>query len=207
MQNSPVFKFLILTTIISLLFTGGCSTSTPSNFFILTPLSSYGIKPVQRGHDQKFTLGIGPVTIPRHLDRPQIVVRISPNEIKLADFHRWAGSLAHEIPSVLSENLSILLATDRITLYPWQSSMHVNFQIFVDIIQLDGKLGDSITLIARWRILNQDENKMLVIKKTKVTKTLKADNYQAFVAAESSALADLCREIAQAVKTIMNYEL
>ena len=55
-------------------------------------------------------LGLGPVTIPDYLDRPQIVLRTSRNELVLSENSRWAGSLANDSVRVLEENLNSMLA-------------------------------------------------------------------------------------------------
>lgn len=89
---------------------------------------------------QNLTLGLGPVSIAKYLDRSQLVVRVSPHEIRLEDFHQWAGSPRDDIPAILQENLSIILGIDTIYEYPWKSYADIDYQIVVDILQLDGRL-------------------------------------------------------------------
>ncbi|HEX5606452.1 MAG TPA: PqiC family protein, partial [Candidatus Binatia bacterium] len=65
------------------------------------------------------SLGIGPIKIPRYLDREQLVTRISQNRFAIAENDRWAEPLEENFSRVLSENLSILLQIDRVAAFPW----------------------------------------------------------------------------------------
>jgi len=65
---------------------------------------------------------VGPVELPEYLDRPQIMTCESRNELQFAEFDRWAGSLEKAFSRVLAVNLSILLSTDRVAVYPWKTT-------------------------------------------------------------------------------------
>ncbi|MBF0234289.1 MAG: membrane integrity-associated transporter subunit PqiC [Desulfamplus sp.] len=117
--------YLIITTmIVPILFLSlGCLSSQPSRFYMLTPVGE-GEDVLTKTKiivDKNITLGIGPVNIPKYLDRSQLVVRLSPNEIRLEDFHQWAGHPAEEIPSLLVENFTRILGIKTIYKYPWKS--------------------------------------------------------------------------------------
>ncbi|UCC31474.1 MAG: membrane integrity-associated transporter subunit PqiC [Phycisphaerales bacterium] len=43
----------------------------------------------------------------------------SGHRLTLAEFDRWAEPLAFGFSRVLAENLSALLLTDRVLLFPW----------------------------------------------------------------------------------------
>jgi uncharacterized lipoprotein YmbA len=64
------------------------------------------------------SVSIAPVEVPDYLDRLQIVTRDGNNGLKLAEFDRWGGSLGENIATVLVENLSLLLGSDRVFTYP-----------------------------------------------------------------------------------------
>ena len=49
------------------------------------------------GEAKKVAINIAPVELPDYLNRLQIVTRDGRNELKLAEFDRWAGSLAENI--------------------------------------------------------------------------------------------------------------
>lgn len=106
----------------------GCASTEPSRFYILDTIDR-----VSDG-ESDLSIGVGPVGIPEHLDRPQIVIRVSPNKLELSDFDKWAGSLRDNISQVLSENLSRLLSTDRVSTYPWQTNQAIDYKVTVEIL-------------------------------------------------------------------------
>ena len=104
----------------------GCSILSPqperSEFFILTPVSgSTGMaaKPASTSPDSQLTIGVGPVDFPDYLRRLPVVTRVAPNRLDLSDERRWAEPLDKNFVRVFSENLVVLLDTQRIEKYPW----------------------------------------------------------------------------------------
>jgi uncharacterized lipoprotein YmbA len=147
-------------------------------------------------------IGVGPIKLPEHLDRPQIVTRSSSNQLRLAEFDRWAGPLQDDFSRILAENLSILLSTDRVSLYPWRRSVPIDFQVVVDVTRFDGELGGNALLIARWSVFRGRDKKVLFMERSRISETSRAQDYEAIVAAQSRALGQLSREIADAIKAI-----
>ena len=70
----------------------GACTSTQSRFYTLNSLSASGIVPAAAAA-QGPVIGVGAVTFPKDLDRPQIVTRASRNQLTLGEFDRWAEPL------------------------------------------------------------------------------------------------------------------
>ncbi|MBF0232204.1 MAG: membrane integrity-associated transporter subunit PqiC [Desulfamplus sp.] len=148
---------------------------------------------------ENIALGFGPVSIAKYLDRSQLVVRLSPNEIKLEDFHQWAGSPRDDIPAILLENMSTVLGIDTIYKYPWKSYADVDFQIIVDIQQLDGRPDESVRLAARWEILMDKGSKSVKSGKIDLTEPVLGTGFDYFTAAQSRALGRLSIIIARSV--------
>ena len=206
MHNTYLRLPLVILAVL-LVFQGGCvnlgkSTSQKTRFYLLNPMYSSGEENQIEESEHGLAIGVGPVRIPEYLNRPQIVTRTKENEYYLAEFHQWAESLKANFPRVLAENLSILLATDRVTLYPWRRSMPVDYQILVEVIQFDGRLGGSATLVARCSILSGNDKKVFVIKKSSFSESSAKQGYDALVAAKSRTVAYLSRDIAKAVKAV-----
>lgn len=82
----------ILCLAITLLLAGGCA-SKPARFYTLNPVvpaSSPGPTWDTALLGPPSNIGIISVELPDYLDRPQIVTRNPNNELKLAEFDRWA---------------------------------------------------------------------------------------------------------------------
>ena len=158
------FKFrsvLLVALLVCFIILGGCAKTTPSKFYVLSPLS----KAASEGRNG-FTIGLGPVELAEYFDRPQIITRVSPNQIELAEFDRWAEPLKRNFSRVLAENLSILLGTDRVISYPWPRSVPVKYQIKVEVLRFDGAPGKNVSLVALWTILRGSDKEMILTKKT-----------------------------------------
>lgn len=192
--------FLSLTT--SLLLAGGCGTSQYAKFYTLSPLEDKDAERNVKTAQYDIGIGIGPIKLPEQLDRPQIVTRTSRNELKLSEFNRWAGSLVDDFSNVFAENLSILLNTDRIFIFPWRGPVSVKYRVDVGVSRFDGALGEDAVLNARWMILGVNSHKMLVMKRSNIKEPTRANTYATMVAAQSRAIGRLSREIAKAIKAL-----
>ena len=187
---------------ILLILLAGCASTEPSRFYTLTPMPGSDAKILSQAESQDVSIGVGPVRMPDYLDRQQIVTTSNQNKIKMSEFDRWAGSLKDSFTRVLSENLSVLLSTDHVFLFPWRGAITVDYHIGVDVIQFDGELGGNASLIARWGIFSPKEKKVLLVKKSSFTEPVNEKGYEALVAAQSQALMNLSRDMAAAVKSL-----
>jgi uncharacterized protein len=112
----PVFWRLSVMALMSPLLGLGACASTPSRFYMLNTLApSEGISSASQA-EQGPVVGVGPITFPKYLERPQIVSRASRHQLALGEFDRWAEPLQDNFSRVLAENLSLLIPTDHILL-------------------------------------------------------------------------------------------
>ena len=118
----------------------GCSffeaRPDPTRYFALTSLPRTGQRAQDAADTNALGLGIGPIKFPGYLDRPQLVTRVSQNRFAVAENDRWAEPLEENFSRVLSQNLSILLQTDRIVAYPWVRSQQPTYQVQVEVLRL-----------------------------------------------------------------------
>jgi len=192
---------LIFTT---LLLTGCGGGSQRVEFYTLNPLSSSQAQANTPATDQKLSIGVGPVEIPEILDRPQIVTRTGPNKLSIDEFHRWAGRLDESFTQVLAENISLLLATDRVRVYPWPANFKPRYKVELKIRYFEGQWGNDVLLEAIWKVSGQQSQQKSSVRKSVIREPLAPEpDYEALVAAHSSALAQLSREI---VKEIQNLQ-
>ncbi|HEY1234686.1 MAG TPA: PqiC family protein [Candidatus Binatia bacterium] len=174
----------------------------PSRFFALTSLPRAGSSAKEDSSPSNTPfLGIGPIKIPGYLDREQVVTRVSQNRLAIAESDRWAEPLEENFSRVLSENLSILLQTDRIAIYPWERSQRPTYQVQLDVLRFEPKQEGAVELWARWAILD-DARKILISKESHLTQPAKNKSTEASVAAMSESVAELSREMAVALRNI-----
>jgi len=176
----------------------GCS-SAPTRFYVLTPVPVSSGQPVA-GAGQGPGIGVGPVELPDYTDRPQIVTRLDQNQFKLADFDNWSEPLKDNFTQVLAENLSILIPTERVFVFPWKRENRVSYQVMVKVMRFDRAVDGDSVLTVRWRILGADNRDELRVQTATYTAPAGGPDYPATVAAMNQTLTALSRDIAATLK-------
>jgi len=185
--------------IVCLLNLWGCANTQPTHFYLLRAMDSSTHSAMLDTKKSGVSLGLGPISFPKYLDRPHIVTRISSHEIDLAEFHKWAEPLKENVTNVLKENLSALLATDRIVQYPWNRSNLPDYQLSLDVIQLDGTKSQDAMLKVRWTLMKNDGKHVLQKKTSQFSEIVRGPQYEDLVEAMSRILATYSQEIADAI--------
>jgi uncharacterized lipoprotein YmbA len=186
---------LVLALVVCLCACAGKSAS--SKFYVLSPLPLSTLSGAEGA-----TIGVLPVELPDYLDRPQVVTRVSENEIKFDEFNRWAEPLKDNFYRVLVENLSTLLSTAKVVETAQRAKDPVTLYVGVDVAQFDGTLGGDVVLTVKWGLMTSEGVKLLVAKRSSFKEPTGAATYEALVAAHSRAMAALSREIAEAIRTV-----
>ena len=201
MHHWPVPGTLLV--LLALLTFGGCSfgQGQTTRYYILTSLTpaSTAAAPL-RGRD--LAVGVGPVQLPQYVNRPQIVTGRTSHELQQASFEQWAEPLRDNFVRVLAENLSVLLATDRVAVFPWKGPMPVAYQVIVEVTHFLGEVGGETSLVALWSIVGNNGRDVLVSQKSSFREPTGQDGYEAVAAALSRTVAALSREVATAITTL-----
>ncbi|MDH5588735.1 MAG: PqiC family protein [Gemmatimonadota bacterium] len=178
----------------------GCLGAKPdlSAFFLLS--SPPGL---EAGAPVPVVLGLGPVTLPGYLDRPQIVVRVSEHEVSLAESDRWAEPLRENVPRTLRENLARLLPSSSYVAYPWHRSEAPDYGITVEVGRFEADVAGAVVLDAAWWIVDAGDGGVVERRTTVVHESAAGPDRAAVVDAQSRALAALSREIAAAVRRVV----
>ncbi len=171
--------------------------SASSQFYVLSSLPQPGLSAAEGT-----VIGVFPVAMPDYLDRPQIVTRVSENEIKLDEFSRWAEPLKSSFTRALVQNLSSLLNTAKVINTTETTGSPQRLQVGVEVVQFDGSLGGEVVLIAKWGLFEREGKKLLLGKRSSLREPTGAPTYEALVAAQSRAVIALSREIAEAIRTL-----
>ena len=203
MRTSGYIRTIAWTFVISMVVFAGCRGKTPPvKFYTLSTINQTSEKTPQAEMSRSVAIGVGPMEIPKALDRPQIVLRVSPNRFEINEFNRWAGSLYDDFLAVLTENLSVLLKSNLIAAHPWEDFFNPDFRITLDVHRFDGSLGDHIVLNVTWTITDGEGRNPLAVHKTIIREPVMGTDFEALVAAKSRALADLSQEIAREIKKL-----
>ncbi|MDQ2993404.1 MAG: PqiC family protein [Pseudomonadota bacterium] len=178
----------------------GCS-STPSQFYVLTEIPPYQVRPL--AINESSTIGLGPIEFPKYLDQPQIVIRKTQNKLDMNEFHRWAEPLDENTRRVLRNNLSNLLKSSRVVMYPWRHSDKVDYQIRVDITRFDSDECGNVILMARWQILDSDDKEVLSTHTRTYRECIcQKYNYDDLARTMSNLLARFSRDLALGIQKV-----
>lgn len=194
LRISILISFIVLLT--------ACIAGSPSptpHFYLLTPIQSEKVMSLSETGDFAITIGVTSIQVPEYLARPQIVTRIGTSELVQAEFERWAEPLSGQLDLVITENLANLLADHHVRVLSMHKNKKVDYKLEIRIIQMDGKPGELLTLIARWVLFKRHGGEVVRMKRTRITEPLSEAGYNALVAAHSLAVNQLSRKIADEV--------
>ena len=200
MLREHTFKHVLFLLLIIIFAVAGCTGSAPPRFYTLNSLDTAAANDKSVSRERAITVSIGPVVIPDYLDRPQIVTRTGRNELTLAEFDRWPGSLKQDISRVLLDNLSTLLYEKQVSVIPWKKAIPSEGRVTVDINVFDIYLSDHVILKANWIIFDRDGKKIVTMKESSYRESVSGKSYDSAVAAMSKSLISLSRDIAEAIK-------
>lgn len=185
-----------------LLFVGCKGATSPVQFYTLAVPDA----PAEATHPadtpDAIAVGVGPLELPKMLDRPQIVTRGTGNTLKLDEFHRWGGSLQEDILRSLAENLSGLLRSNRVMTYPWADFFQPDYRVYLVFQRFDGRLGESFVLNTTWTVTDTRGREALAVRRSLIREPLAAADYESLVAASSRVLEALSQQIAQEIKRL-----
>jgi hypothetical protein len=203
MRTGLLYKSIWLIALFALLLCG-CRGSTPkTEFYTLNSVSNAQMdaKPISAG--QPLSIGVGPVTLPEVLDRPQIVSRTGPNTLQIDEFHRWAGRLEEDFARVVAENISLMLATEQVDVYPWDASFKPRYQVILDVQRFEGRLNQKdVFLEVFWKVIDPQKRTMLLIKRSAIKESLIATDYETLIATKSRAIAELSKIITRKINSL-----
>jgi hypothetical protein len=176
----------------AILLLAACGTGSRS-FYVLT---ADGPAPSGGGAG----IGVGPVSLAEYIDRPNLVIAQAPNQLGVAENHRWAGDLAASIARVTAANLGRRMNTGNVRVYPWQGDDGIRYQVTLDIRQLHGGNDGYAVIEAGWRAYSLPDRKLKASRTFVDREPLESDGYQPLVAAQSRLLSRLAEDIAKGLR-------
>ncbi len=139
-------------------------------------------------------IGLGPLVLPKYLDRSQIVTRIGPHRLEVNEFHRWAGTIESDFLRVLTENISFLTGTDNIELYPYRGDFQPDWSVKINVFAFEGTPGGPVRLDCVWALSGPGRKGDIPPVSTSIVEQA-GPTFDDLVSAESRAIAKLAKEI------------
>lgn len=189
-------RLMSLGVLLGALLLAGCASSPSYNYYLLSAQVADGIA------DDGPALGIGPITIPEYLNRNSMVFTRGSNQLRLADYDRWAEPLAEGIQRVLSLNLSAELGSHNIRPHPWARSDAPDYAVQVWLLSLDIN-NQRAELVAEWRVSRPAANRDIERRISRLSQALPDADWQPAdaAAAYSDLLQSLGSELAAVIRS------
>lgn len=185
---------------IGLILITACSTTSPTpNYYLLETKLTAKERANQR------VIGFGPVEIAGYLDKPQLAIRGSDNQVEFAEFHRWASNLRGLIIDTLQYDLSNELDTDFILTYPWRKSDEVDFALIINIQRFDGKFAASGQLHSAYleaSVKITSKEGVYKFETYSLSETFHDATYNSLVSAQRKLLLKLSQSLANRLKQL-----
>ena len=179
----------------------GClGSSTPPAFYALRPMEPAAA--TASAAPSELGIVVGPIEIPRYLDRPEIVTLGGAHRLDVWDEHRWGGSLRTDMLRAMSDDLGTLLGTTRVAVYPVEPPFPVDHRVLLDVLAFEGVLGRSVVLHTRWSVVPAAGDRGAVLGEFRVEQPVASASFEDLVAAESAALGALSRELAARIAAL-----
>jgi hypothetical protein len=178
---------------------GGQSERT--NFYMLSPLSPSPAGESAASAEARIHIGLETVVIAEYLNRNEIVLNLDNTIFQLAEFNQWAEPLDGNLTRVLGENLTNLLQDASIRVFlASESSIPLDYRLEVDVLRLDGNLGDQVTLIVQWALLETAEDDLILMRRSRYQELAADATVKELVLAKSRTIENLSRDMAAAFK-------
>jgi hypothetical protein len=170
----------------------GCGASPAARFYTLSSTAK------TEGGSAAYAVGVGPVTIPSAVDRPQIVVQVAPNRVEIDEFSRWAAPLDEGIARAVAGDLAVLLGTPDVAVAPL-ASLTPQFRVMIDVQRFESVRAESVVIDAVWAV-RRSAGETTRSGRTLAREGVEGDTFDALAAAHSRALARLSADIATAIR-------
>jgi uncharacterized protein len=206
--SATALRLLLLAGIVSF---AGCSILAPqkdrSRYFVLTSRtdSSAPLSSAMTG-GQSLVIGLGPVTIPRYLDRPELVTRVSDSELRISETDRWGEPLQTNVSTVLAQDLSSQLPGVQIVAFPWSRKTPLDYEVAVDFPRLEKTADGQTEVEAVWTIRSANDGKVIQAG-TATASAPAAKDQKSATDALSDGIAQVSRKLAQALAAEHEREL
>jgi uncharacterized lipoprotein YmbA len=174
--------------------TAGCASISPQ-LYTLSAVS----KPA--GETSTYTITVGPVSVPAAVDRPQLVLSVAPNQVTADEFNRWASPLKNDIARVVAENLSVLLGSPYVSVFPQSVSLSPSYRVNIDVLRFESVPGETARLNAIWSVRSTSDGKTQG-GGTALAEPVRENSCAALTAAHSRMLGGMSGDIAASIRRL-----
>lgn len=181
-----------LTFFLALLLSACLGKSPDSIFYMMNSPDFAAIS------QRRLNIVVAKVKVPDLLNRSQMVVYEPQNQqIKILEFNRWGEAYPDVVQSAVVNDLIALLPRAFVKRTYFDSSQ-ADYNINIEINQVKAQQGEKVVLSAWWNIASA-KGKILSQRQGVYEAKTKGDTIQDLVVAQSEAVLQMSKAIAQAL--------
>lgn len=172
------------------------SCSSPeAKFYVLNPAR---FMPKFKRH-RLITIGLDPINIAPYLQKPQLALRLSSNELSYDEFNRWAEQMDQNIARVIQSNLSALIKSSVVNTSPWPIGFTPKYRLQINIIRFEGNHNGYSVFDARYKLVNINGDKIYLLDAVHYKRPLSSLTAKAVVASMNSNLNQFSHHLAKKI--------
>lgn len=195
-----MIRLIVLWLSVTLLSACIGGVSTPTQFYSLNSQYLFNSN-TTNNFDQDVSVGVESITLPDSINRPQIVTRENVHQIKIAEYHHWAGDLKDNMQKLLTSGLMKGLQSNRIWQYPWPRNVNPKYQIRIDILNFEGAFGEGVVLNGTWSIVNSNNSTTVEVNSFSFSKPISNSTYLALVESMGQTVELLAEQIVKVIRS------
>ncbi len=172
----------------------GCASTPEFQYYVL---GAEGRQVVAPPDPAATRVSLAQVAIPELVDRSQLVLRVAPHRVEMAEFHRWGEPLREGVARVLAENLGRHLGAR----YAVSAGLHPGapaaVQVAVAVRRFDAVPASEVAIHADWSV--RPAAGPARAGESRVQEPITEASHAGIAAAFSRALDRIAGDIAEAV--------
>lgn len=198
LQKTTPFKLLTFCALLSL---SACASSPEPRLYLMKSADG----PVISQDSSQVSVLVGPIVMPEHLKRSEVVYKSNDHDISINEFDRWAESLERNMTTVITSNLATHLSTDKAFDYYANFSIKPDYIVRLNVTEFGPVSRDTVSLSVSWELTNKSTRQSeLYLDNIKTTIQFSEDkkddkNISNVISAMNAALNELSLKIANKI--------
>jgi len=104
------------------------------------------------------TIGIGPIYLADHLDRPNLVRQTSTGKYLVYNTYRWKAPLDEAILLGLAHELKARSPDRGVVMHPWYRGSSIDYQVVLRIQKFEPDSEGQLTLTGSFEVIDKKKN-------------------------------------------------
>lgn len=139
---------------------------------------------------------VGPVRLPRYLERPQIARRQRGGEIEFDEFSRWLGGFEANLTNALAADLRRRLGSVRVVGYPSSPPFAVDYDVRIHVDEWIVDETNTLRVEVRYALSNRGSKASPILDVHSADIAVNGRSTEALVAAHDRALSEFGAHLA-----------